>query len=94
MNISKTYDFIEGTYEPADAKELLSQLIRNKINFHKVNNFSSIIRHDKPDIGSKEKINELNKTKEDILKFIQRAELEQKKLRIFAEIHIEFENKG
>lgn len=88
MKHHKTYSFIEGIFEPLDAKELLLELFREKMKFHNTKNFSSIIRFNKPIIGSKEKVDELRKTKEDIVRLIGIALANNKKLKIVSEIKI------
>lgn len=88
MEEAKVFSFIDSELSFDDANELLMELLRNKINFHKVKNFSSVIRFDKSDIDSKEKIDELTRTRDHIRDFITAAKNSNKKISIFSEFII------
>lgn len=92
MLVENKYSLIDAKLSPEDAKEIITELIRNKINFHNVKNFSSIIRFDKPHIGSREKIEDLKKTKEQIIDLINFAKTENKQVSVYADIVISIED--
>ncbi|HUM53245.1 MAG TPA: hypothetical protein PK431_15575 [Chitinophagales bacterium] len=92
MSIENKYSLIDAKLSPEDANEIITELIKNKINFHNLKNFSSVIRYNKPHIGSREKIVELKKTKERIIDLINFAKTENKNVVVYADIVIRIED--
>lgn len=75
-NMEKTIDFklIDGEFNQKDAKEVLVQLINDKINFHVRRNFSSKIRFGYADENSEKRITALNADLKNIISFFQQEE--------------------
>ena len=55
-------------------------MIKSKINFHNLRNFSSEIRYNRPDLQSKRRIEELTEAKEILLDMISDAKRDSKKI--------------
>ena len=66
-------------------------MIKSKINFHNLRNFSSEIRYNRPDLQSKRRIEELTEAKEILLDMISDAKRDSKKIKIEAELLVTFE---
>ncbi len=84
------FNLIDGHFELEEAKELTSAFIDKKINFHELKNFSHRVRFGKDDENSINKIEELKKTKEHIIKHLNQTENPEQKLRINAIMTIEY----
>ncbi len=87
---TKQFELINGEFSPKDAKDILSHLFQEKINFHKVKNFNNHLRKGQ---GCEINVNralELVQTKEEVLELLSHAEHEGKKLVISANISIDF----
>ena len=91
MKVNQHIKFIEGKFCPEEAKELLVDLINNKIQFHTMKNFSSEERFDKPVEGSQKRITELKESREEILLIIQQSVDQDTNLKIESSINITFE---
>ncbi|MFN8282013.1 MAG: hypothetical protein U0U67_02300 [Chitinophagales bacterium] len=91
MKTIQKFSFIDSELSYEDAKELLVELYKYKINFHKVKNFTSIIRYDKSDVDSVQKIEELKKSRDGILAFIEYAKIENSKIKIFSDVMLSSE---
>lgn len=89
MEPDHTLSLISGTYTPNEAKEILVEMIKAKINFHHLKNLSTEIRFDKSDLPSKKRILELTQAKENLMEFINKASLSSKNIKIKAELLIE-----
>lgn len=88
MQPTTKFSFIDSELPYKDAKELLTELFKYKINFHKVKNFSSIIRYDKTDVDSIQKIEELTKSRDAMMQYLESAKEENKMVTIFSDFHI------
>ncbi|HOY42134.1 MAG TPA: hypothetical protein PK546_01570 [Chitinophagales bacterium] len=91
MESVQTLNLISGTFAPNEAKEILLEMIKSKINFHNLRNFSSEIRYNRPDLQSKRRIEELTEAKEILLDMISDAKRDSKKIKIEAELLVTFE---
>ena len=91
MESVQTLNLISGTLAPNEAKEILLEMIKSKINFHNLRNFSSEIRYNRPDLQSKRRIEELTEAKEILLDMISDAKRDSKKIKIEAELLVTFE---
>lgn len=89
----KTTKLITGQYTPSEAKEILLNMVDNKINFHKIKNLSSEIHSEKPDIESQKSIEELKEARKQIITLIQKAKDDNTNLKIESTISIDFETK-
>jgi len=64
------FKLIEGVFSAKDAKEVLLTLIDQKIKFHELKSFSSEIKFGKADEESLSRVDDLTKTKNDIIKYL------------------------
>ena len=88
METNETFSIIEGCFDPRDAKEILINMLSNKIQFHQKRNFSSVERYGIADTNTINRINELKNTLENILKLISQAEQSNSLLLISSKINI------
>lgn len=84
----KEFSLIEGIFSPEEAKEVLTTLINDKIRFHDHKIFSHEERFGKVDAESIARKVQLQKTKENLLKYLQESVEQGAKLRIHSNIHI------
>jgi dihydroorotase len=89
MNKKEKLTLIEGVFSGADAAEILLNIFRAKLQFHKMKNFSSQERFGKEDLLAQKRIPELNKSIDMINKFIEDNKHNNTKFRIHSEIIIE-----
>ena len=66
MENKKEFKLIDGVFTASDASSLLSNLINEKIRYHKLDDFSNHIRNDRDAQHSKERIAALDETKADL----------------------------
>lgn len=83
------YELIKGTYTAEDAAEIIYHMIRKKIDFHEVRNFSQEVRFGTKDENSVQRIKELKIFSQDFTDLIQLAKEEGKELKVKANIHID-----
>lgn len=79
---------INGIFSDIDAKEILQNVIRTKIQFHSMKIFSTHERLGKDDETSKKRIQDLNHDLEKINKLISFAQTNHKLLKIHSTIQI------
>lgn len=87
---TKQFELINGEFSPKDAKDVLSHLFQEKINFHKVKNLNNHLRKGQGCEVNVNRAEELKQSKEEILELLDHAEYEGQKLLISANISIEF----
>lgn len=80
---------VKGTFTPSEAKEVLMNLIGSKISFHKKKNLRSYEHHGREDRGSKQRIEELETVREQLLQMLEQAEENSASIKIESEINIE-----
>jgi hypothetical protein len=83
------FELIKGVFSPDEALEVITPLIKNKINFHNVRNFSLSIRYGSTDAWSQERIKELTRDKAAIKALLEKAKEEGKTISINSNITIE-----
>lgn len=88
MQTNKPVKLIEGVFTPAEAKEILLNLLNHKLNFHNMKNFSVAERFGTPHAASVKRIEELKKAKEEVLSIVMEAEKNENNLTIESGIHI------
>ncbi|WP_445453835.1 hypothetical protein [Flavobacterium sp. 25HG05S-40] len=88
----KEFQLIESTFTPDDANNLLSTMITNKVNYHKIDDFSNHIRYDRDSGHSRKRINELLQTKEELTEFIRTAKLKGVNLIVQSRVYLEYAN--
>jgi hypothetical protein len=70
VQTKKEIKLIDGVFTPNEAKSLLVTMIDNKINYHKLDDFSYHIRTDRHPHHSKERVEELLETKAQLRSWI------------------------
>lgn len=80
---------IDGYFTPQEVKEILLEVIRVKINFHNIKNWSSEERFGRPDIDSIRRVEELQEAREWILDYTKRANSENIVLRLQSMVSID-----
>ncbi|MGJ3236059.1 hypothetical protein [Marivirga sp.] len=85
----QTEDLVRGEYSAVEAKEIVSNLISQKINFHNLRDFSSLERYGKRDENSLKRIEELKESRKSMLEIIDMAKEEGKTVKINSNITIE-----
>jgi hypothetical protein len=83
------YELVKGDFSPDDAREILTHLIQQKINFHNQRSFSQFVRFGSADDWSISRIEELKQTKENVLALLEKAGKQGKTLRIKSDISID-----
>lgn len=91
MKANQSIKFIEGKFSPNEAREILTELLNHKINFHSLKNFSYEERFGKPVKGSQKRIAELKKSREKLILLVQQALDNEVNLRIESSINIVME---
>ncbi|WP_375580916.1 hypothetical protein ABWH96_07835 [Marivirga tractuosa] len=82
-------DLLRGEYSAEEAKEIISNFITQKINFHNMRNYSSQIRYERPDENSLIRIEELKESRKSLMELINTAKEEGRTLKIDSTITIE-----
>jgi len=90
MTEKEPYKLIDGVFVPSEAREVLSELLSFKINFHNMKNFSSEERFQKPDEHSNERLADLKDTKTKLMALVDEAEKSNSKIKINSKILVEF----
>lgn len=85
----QTEDLVRGEYVAEEAREIISNLILQKINFHNLKDFSSRERSGKADEHSLQRIEELKESRQHILDVIEGAREAGKTVKINSTITIE-----
>lgn len=87
----KEIKLIDGVFCVSEANSLLLSLIDNKINYHKIDDFSYHIRMDRHPHHSKERVNELLEAKSQLRSWMNLAQQESAQLKIKSIISIELD---
>ena len=82
-------DLVRGEYSAEEAKEIISNLILQKINFHNLKVFSSKERFGEADKNSIMRIEELKESRQHLLDVIDAAKKAGKTVKISSTIAIE-----
>lgn len=88
-NKTHTLKLIDGEFSADEAQKVLMSLINNKIDFHHLFAFSNHIRFNNDVNGSKKRIEELMKTRDEIVAITKTANTEEYHFRIKSEIVLE-----
>lgn len=83
-----TLKLIDTKFTPEEAKEVLLTLINNKIQFHSTKNFSSEIRTGLSEENSRQRIDELEEAKKEIIALTEKAKEMNILLDVESSIHI------
>lgn len=51
VDVKNTVKLVEGTFTPSEAKDVVSSLIKEKLNFHKIHRLSILEGNDNSDIS-------------------------------------------
>jgi hypothetical protein len=88
MKSNLTFDLIDGTFNPVEAKRVLFTLIKDKINFHELEIFSTNERYGIDLPNSKTRIKDLNKALVNIEEVINELEKSNFEIKISGAIEI------
>lgn len=77
MQNQTSFELIKGSFNAADAKDLLLNLLHQKINFHQMKSFGQEERTGKKDLHSEERIVELKKNRQELIAFLAEADKER-----------------
>ena len=80
---------IDGEFFPSDANEIISDVIKRKINFHSLKTIGADEKYGETDAYSVRRINELRIELQNLEDIVKSAENEGKRLKIKAIIDIE-----
>lgn len=83
------FKLIDGEFSAEEAQKVLMSLINYKIDFHHLVAFSNHIRFNNDIEGSKKRIEELTKTKDEIAEITKMAKLEGYHFAIKSDITLE-----
>jgi DNA-directed RNA polymerase subunit F len=85
---------IDGTFNVAEAKDILMNMFTMKINFHQQKNISHIERFGTPDDNSKAKVEFLKAEMAKLETLIENAGSNNAALKVAAAIHIDYLNES
>lgn len=91
MTQTETLKLINGSFTPAEAKEILGDIFQKKINFHNIRNWSSVERFGKPDLYSRQRVTELRADWKQIESICKEAVLQNRNVNVFSSIEIKIE---
>lgn len=83
-----TLTLIDGSFTPDEAREILLKTFSDKLNFHKIKNWSSLERFGKEDEIALKRIPELTKEVEKLQELLSEAKNHNKRLVVTSEIRI------
>lgn len=86
----KEFKLIDSTFTPIEAKNVLSDLITSKINYHKVDDFSQHIRFERDSQHSKNRIEQLKSAQVELNEFINIAKAKGLNLVVKSTVYIEY----
>lgn len=85
----QTKNIVTGEFSASEAKDIVSNLIIQKINFHNLRNFISQERFGKPDEDSLQRMEELKESRQHLFEIINSAREGGKTIKIESDITIE-----
>ncbi|MFZ9171250.1 MAG: hypothetical protein ACO21X_06525 [Sediminibacterium sp.] len=92
MENNNKVTLIDGTFNTAEAKNVLINMFTMKINFHQQKNVSHIERFGKPDEAAKEKVAFLKSELAKLEACIEKADSDNTSLKVTSAIHIDYLN--
>jgi hypothetical protein len=91
--VAQKVKLIEGQFSTSEASDLISSLIDQKINFHKIQRLGQLIHDDTIDVEeSRERIAQLTKEKMDAKQLIANARVKGRKITIKSHIEISYDD--
>lgn len=93
QNVSSV-KLVDGFFSAEEAREVLLSLIQCKIQFHELNNFSSLEKNGKPDTIAMHRLPELHAEQEKIKQITQIATEKRCILKITSAIRVEIIDEG
>ena len=87
------FKLIDGRFSTEEAKEILTNVFSEKINFHLMKNFSSQERFGKDDENAANRIHQLKEELDRLKELLSNNNSEDKTLTIHSEINISFSEK-
>ena len=80
---------VEGTYEVEEVKEILLNLLNDKIKFHQLKKFSNNEKNGEEDQQSIDRLSQLKVSYEKLVEFLANPEYSGKKFRLKSEVFLE-----
>lgn len=87
------FKLIDGRFSTEEAKEILTNVFSEKINFHLMKNFSSQERYGKDDENASKRIHQLKEELDRLKEFLSNEQTDSKTLTINSEINISISEK-
>ncbi len=84
------FKLIDGRFSTEEAKEILTNVFSEKINFHLMKNFSSQERFGKDDENATNRIHQLKEELDRLKELLSNKNSENKTLTVHSEINISF----
>lgn len=85
---NKNIKLIDGTFDPNEAKKIISGVLNSKINYHNLDAFSNQIRFDSDNLKTTTRIQELQNSNSEVLELVEFAKNNNLKLKIESQIFI------
>lgn len=92
MEKQQSFNLIEGEFNPAEAKHILFELVRSKIQFHSTESFGITVRTSGDISFHENRIKQLNQTNRDIGTLMEYAAENKLRLKIQSSIEISLIN--
>ncbi len=86
--MQQEFILVKGSFTPAESKEILSNLLSSKINFHHMKNLSEQERRGVPDAASVIRMAELKKSFAQMMEILENAQQNHKNISIHSTIQI------
>ena len=83
------YKLVNGEFSAQEAQKVIMSLINSKINYHNLVSFSDFVRFNTKAEKSKTRVDELIKTRDDLLELLKKADQNNQNLKIKSFISIE-----
>jgi len=80
---------VEGTYDVEEVKEILLNLLNDKIKFHQLKKFSNHEKNGEEDQQSIDRLSQLKVSYEKLVEFLANQEHSGKKFRLKSEVFLE-----
>jgi hypothetical protein len=85
MEMNKV-NLLSGSYSPAQAHQMLSKMIKTELQFHRLENFTSLIRYEGNCEQATENIHHLCHAQEEIDRIVKKAREENRYVRLEASL--------
>ena len=91
MKKKETIELIKGSFTADEAREILLQMLNNKIKFHDLKNWSSMERFGKSDVFSEERLKSLKESRKKLEQLLAESISGEETITINSTIEINIE---